>query len=137
MNTKRIASIAASVCAAVFVITMAWGLVLGSRLGGNQVCVQDAGSAQLFGVPGPGAYMFDRDSNRPVRIAAPRAFAMTLGGVVHAAYPGQAKCGAKALVQTANGVIAVASLLCTIVALVAGFFARPGGSAARAASIAT
>jgi hypothetical protein len=125
MTLRRTAFIAGAACASVFTAVMAWDVVMEHpRLAGSQVCIQDAGSAQAFGAPGPGAYEFDRDTGRPVRIPASMAFAMVFQGISKASYPGQAACGAKALTQTPDGLIAVVSLLGTLVALLIGAFAR-------------
>lgn len=70
--------------------------------------------------------MFDRQTGRPVRIPASMAFAMIWRGYFNPDYSGEAACGAKALTQTPDGLIALGSLLGGIVALLMGVFAKGG-----------
>ena len=127
MPRRRAAFIAVAACATLFVLVMGWDvLVEQPRLGGDQICFHDAEAAQLIGASQPGVYMFDRQTGRPRRIPASMAFAMVFQGISSPHYPGEAGCGARALTQTADGWIALGSLLGAIVGLPIAVFTRGG-----------
>ncbi len=69
---RRGAIITSAVCALAFILAMAWSVAIERpRLAGSQICAQDAASAQLFGADAPGAYTFDRETGRAVRLPLP------------------------------------------------------------------
>jgi len=132
---RRTALRAAAVCASVFAGVMLFDVtVVHPRLGGDRVCMSDSGAAALYGVDGPGVYTFS-STGRPVRIPATMALGMVVGGVFKSPYSGYSACGARALTQTADGVIVLVSVLGTVAALVAAAFAtRPTPSASQPAA---
>jgi len=122
------AFIAATAFAVAFVGVIVGNLVIDHpRLAGSQVCVEDSAAARTFGADGPGVYRFDRKTGRPVRIPASMAFAMVLKGTFNPSYQRQVTCGVKAVMQTANGMIASGLLIGTIVAVLLGVFAKRRG----------
>lgn len=132
MPLYRVAFIVAAACASAFGAVMAWDIVfVHPHLAGSQLCAQNADAAQLFGADGPGAYRFDRDTGRPVRLPASMALAMVAEGISSPAYPGQTACGGKALTQTADGLLALGALLGAVVALLIGVVARIRSRVAR------
>ncbi|MBL8399300.1 MAG: hypothetical protein JNL84_14350 [Candidatus Accumulibacter sp.] len=86
---KQTASTVAKVSDVLFVATIVWGQVIGSRLGGDQICISDAETAQRFlGVGESEVYQFDRDTGRPAHISGSMAFAMMIEGVSEPVYSG-------------------------------------------------
>ena len=112
-------------CTVIFLIVMVWDVVVErSRLGGARICVQDAETARSLGMAGPGVFQFDRSTGRPVRVPPSIALAMVAEGTIKPGYSDQSACGLKALGQTGIGLVAVASLLGTILSLLAGVFLK-------------
>jgi len=125
MPRRRIAFIAAAICASGFVVVMGWGVFMEQpHVGGSQICARDAASARVFGAPGPGAYTFDRNTGGAVPLPVSLAATMVLKGIFNPTYSGQAACGITALTQTAGGLVAAALLLgliaASLVAVLAG-----------------
>lgn len=125
LPVKQTASTVAKVSVALFVAAMVWGQVIGSRLGGDQICISDAETAQRFlGVGEPGVYQFDRKTGRPAHISGSTAFAMVIEGIFKPVYPRQAMCGARALIQAPDGLLGAGSLLGAIGAFFSGVFVK-------------
>jgi len=122
---KQTAFTVAKVSVVLFVAALVWGLVIGGRLGGDQICISDAETAQRFlGMGEPGVYQFDRKTGRPAHIAGSTAFAMVIEGILKPVYPRLAMCGARALIQAPDGLLGVGSLLGAIGGLLAGGVAK-------------
>lgn len=122
---KQTAFTIARVSVALFVAAIVWGQVIGSRLGGAQICISDPETAQRFlGAGEPGVYRFDRDTGRPARIPGSMAFAIIIEAVLQPVYPRQTRCCARALIQAPEGLLGVGSLLGAIGAFLAGVFVK-------------
>ncbi len=129
MLNRRNGFLAAGSLAVLWLSIIAWAfLSKHAGLGGNIICASDAGSAQLFGAPGPGMFTFDLSTGKAVPLPASMAYRQFVSGFFKAAYSGQSTCALTALKGNVAGIFALSltalSLLGIPLSLLVGIFAR-------------